>query len=259
MRKFFQNLYKYRNYAAYSATASLREGVSGAYFSWLWWILDPLLFMLVYSFISLVVFGRSEEYFIPFVFIGLGTWNFIQRTISQSVGIVRHYKSILARVYLPKYILLFSNIFENFIQYLITLGLTAIMAVISGVPFSWMVFLLPVIIIVFLLLAFGVSCIMLHCGVYVRDLGNIVRVLLRLTFYLSGVFFSIPNRIPPPYSELLLAINPAAMLINESRNVLLYGKMLNWELVGAWFLIAIVLTAFGVYLIHRYEQNYTKR
>lgn len=258
MIQFLRNWRKYKSYAMYSAVASLRADVSGSYFSWLWWILDPFLFMLVYSFISLIVFKRSEPHFMPFVFIGLGTWNFINRSISGSVKIVRGNKSILSRVYLPKYILLFSNLFEHMIQFLITLGLSLIMALIDNVQFSWLVLYLPLIMLDFTVVTFGICCIVLHIGVYARDFGNITTVLLKLVFYLSGVFYSIPKRVPEPYGSLLLAINPAAMFINEIRNVFLYQTPPNLALLGVWLLIGVGLSAFGVSLINKYEQNYVK-
>lgn len=258
MKQFFENLRKYKNYAMYSAVASLRTDVSGSYFTWLWWILDPFLFMMVYAFISVVVFGRSEPHFIPMVFVGLGMWNFINRSISKSVLLVRGKKSVLSRVYLPKYILTFSILFKHIIQLFITLGLSLIVGIIDQVHFSWYVLYIPLILIVALTFVFAVSCIVMHCGVYARDFSNIITVLLKLVFYLSGVFYSIPNRIPRPYADILLAINPAAMLINELRKVFLYATPPNFLLLGFWFVVSIALAVLGIHLIQKYEQNYVK-
>ncbi len=258
MKQFLENLRRYKGYAAYSAVASLRADVSGSYFNWLWWILDPFLFMMVYSFISLVVFGRSEPHFVPFVFVGLGAWNFFNRSVNQSVKLVRSNKSVLSRIYLPKYILLFSTLFENMIQFLITLGLGLIVAIIDKVEFSWYILWLPVIMADLLVVTFGLCCVVLHIGVYARDFSNIVSVFLRLVFYLSGVFFNVTKRVPKPYSTLLLTLNPVAMFMNEMRNVFLYKTAPNLPLLGIWLVVGIAISALGVSLIHRYEQNYVK-
>ncbi|MBM6896586.1 ABC transporter permease [Pseudoflavonifractor capillosus] len=258
MKQFFSNLKKYKTYAMYSAVASLRTDVSGSYFTWLWWILDPFLFMLVYTFISVIVFGKSEPHFVPMVFVGLGMWNFINRSINKSVLLVRGKKGILSRVYLPKYILTSSILFKHGIQMLITLGLALIVSVVDKVQFSWYILYTPLILLIALVLVFGASCIVMHCGVYARDFSNIITVLLKLVFYLSGVFYSIPTRIPQPYGNILASVNPAAMLINELRNVMIYAKAPNFALLGVWLLIGILVSAFGVSLIHKYEQNYVK-
>ncbi|WP_297981340.1 ABC transporter permease [uncultured Oscillibacter sp.] len=258
MKKFFHNLYRYKDYAVYSAVASLKAEVNGSFLNWLWWILDPFLFMMVYSFVSIVVFGRSEPHFIPFVFVGYGMWQFINRSISSSVKLVRGTKSVLSRIYLPKYILLFSKLYRHMIQLLITLGLTFLLAAIDYVMFTWRLLYVPVIIFVAVVLVFGISCIVMHCGVYARDLGNVMTVVLKLVFYLSGVFYSVPKRIQAPYGQLLLRVNPAAMLINELRNVILYGTSPDFALLGQWFLIGVALSAVGIHLVHKYEQNYIK-
>ena len=50
---------KYYNYTVYSAKSSLKSEVANSRLNWLWWILDPLFFMLVYMFVSVVVFKGS--------------------------------------------------------------------------------------------------------------------------------------------------------------------------------------------------------
>ena len=242
----------------YSARASLREDVSGSYFNWLWWILDPLLFMLVYSFISVIVFGKSEPHLIPFIFVGHGAWTYFNNCVNKSVKLVRSSKSILSRVYLPKYILLGSMLIENLFRYLITVALSFGAAIIDHVQFSWYLLWFPVLILGLMLLIFGVCSILLHFGVYMKDLSNITTVILRLMFYLSGVFYNIGKRVPKPYNKLLLYGNPVAMYMNEMRNVVVYQKAPNLKVIGFWIIISIILSAIGVALIHKHEQNYVK-
>lgn len=74
-----------RNYATKSG---LKSEVASSHLSWLWWILDPILFMLVYWFIFMVIFGQKKEYFHIFVFVGLSMWNLFNKTVSGSVRIV---------------------------------------------------------------------------------------------------------------------------------------------------------------------------
>ena len=69
--RFKNDLQKYWKYTQYAAKSQLKSEVASSYLNWLWWILDPLLFMLVYTFIALIVFKKSVEYFPVFVFIGL--------------------------------------------------------------------------------------------------------------------------------------------------------------------------------------------
>ena len=109
MKRFFENVKKYYKYAVYSAKAELKSEVANSYLNWVWWLLDPICFMLIYTFIVEIVFKTSEPYFPVFVFIGLTTWTFFKQMISGSVKLVSSNRSIVTKVYIPKYILLLSN------------------------------------------------------------------------------------------------------------------------------------------------------
>ena len=67
MKKFFKDVKRYFNYMIYSAGAELRSEVANSYLGCLWWLLNPLFFMLIYAFISIVVFKSREAYFPIFV------------------------------------------------------------------------------------------------------------------------------------------------------------------------------------------------
>lgn len=63
MKRFINDMGKYWEYAKYSAKSSLKSEIANSHLSWLWWILDPLLFMLVYSFVAIIVFGKENSIF----------------------------------------------------------------------------------------------------------------------------------------------------------------------------------------------------
>ena len=100
MKRFINDMGKYWEYAKYSAKSSLKSEIANSHLSWLWWILDPLLFMLVYSFVAIIVFGKGEQYFQAFVFIGLSSWDFFSKTVKQSVRLVTQNSSIVSKVYI---------------------------------------------------------------------------------------------------------------------------------------------------------------
>ena len=56
MKKFINNIKKYKGYMLYATKATLKSEVAGSRLNWLWWILDPFLFMLVYTFVAEIVF-----------------------------------------------------------------------------------------------------------------------------------------------------------------------------------------------------------
>jgi len=256
--RFFHDSKKYYKYVIYSGKASLKSEVAESYLSWLWWILDPLLFMLVYTFVALIVFGRGEQYFSAFIFIGYSSYKFFEKTTKTSVKLVSANKSVVSKVFLPKYILLYSELYVNIFKMIVSFVLVFGAMAIYQVPLTWNVFLFIPLFCLLILFTFGLGTIMMHFGVYVQDLSNIVTVLLRLIFYMSGIFYSISNRMTGVWRDVLLKGNPMAFIIDQMRNALLYGTGLDWEWFGIWVGISLVLAWAGLTLISRNENSYVK-
>ena len=108
------------------------------------------------------------------------------------------------------------------------------------------------------LFTFGASCILLHFGVFVEDLSNVINVLLKLVFYLTGIFYSIKKRVPEPYNSILLKCNPIAFLIDEMRECILYQNTPDLAVLGIWFVISLILCVIGIRVIYKYENSYVK-
>ncbi len=258
MKKFIYNMQKYWNYSVYAAKAELKAEVANSYLNWLWWILDPIAFMITYTVMVEVVFGTSEPYFPVFVFIGLTCWNYFNTCISGSVKLVSANKAIVTKVYVPKYILLLVKSLKNLFKMMISWALVIVLMLFFKVPFHWTILYWFLIIPVLFVVTFGISTILLHFGIFVEDLFNVTNIVLKLVFYLSGVFYSIGKRIKGPVKVLLLKCNPIAFLMDQSRNILLYGKAPSFRWLILWFIVGCLLSWIGVTVIHKYENSYAK-
>lgn len=258
MKRFKNDFKKYFAYAKFSARSDLKSEVASSYLNWLWWVLDPMLFMLVYTFIAQIVFRSNVEYFPIFVFVGLTLWDFFNKTVQGSVKMVRNNSSIVSKVYIPKFILILQRMMVNGFKMLISFGLIVIMMIIFKVPVTFKVFYLIPIMAVLALFTFGLSCIVLHFGVFVDDLYNVTIVILRLVFYMSGIFYSIGDRLEGTLRNVLLYCNPVSMLIESARMSLLYSSTPYRKLILLWGVISVLLCIIGVRTIYKYENSYVK-
>lgn len=256
--RFFRDLKKYKNYVIYSARASLKSDISGSYLSWIWWILNPLCFMLIYSYVFGVLFRAREPSFGLFIFIGLTIWNFFSHNITRSVKVVRSNKAIIAKIYMPKYVLLLHDMAVEGFKMLISFGIVFVMMVIYRVPFTLkMLYVIPILITLMVVTyACGVFC--LHLGVFIRDLPNAIPIILRLLMYLTGIFYDVQKRVPEPLNIWVMRINPLAMLIDALRNAFLNGEITHTFLLPVWFLLGVGFSALGTYIIYKNENNYVK-
>ena len=161
---FTKDMKHYFRYAVRLARADLRTEVANSYLDWLWWLIEPFCTMLIYVFIYGFVFRVQEEYFTAFIYIGLTVWYFFQRNIIGAVNIVRSNKSIISKIYIPKYILLFSKMLVNGFKMLVSFGLVLIMMAVYRVNITMnILYVLPIMIDIFLI-TFALGVILMHYG-----------------------------------------------------------------------------------------------
>lgn len=261
MSRFFDDLRKYFSYAKYSAKAELKAEVAGSYLNWVWWILEPFCLMLVYTFMFGFVFHAREQYFSAFIYIGLAVWTFFNQNLKNSVKIVKKNRSVVSKIYLPKFILAESKMFVNAFKMLVSFGIVIILVFWYRIPLTWnILYVIPL----FLHLAvftFGIMCILLHFGVYVEDLGNVITIVLKLMFYMTGIMYSIERRIGGEHPELAAILgkwNPMAFLITSFRQCIIYGESPDLKILLIWGVVAIILCILGVRLIYKNENSYVK-
>lgn len=257
LNRAFNDLKKYFRYSVVSAKSKLKAEVANSYLNWLWWILDPLCFMLIYTFIFGFVFNAKEQYFPIFIFIGLSMWDFVNKTLLGSVKTIKLNKAIVSRVYFPKFILVLSKIWVNGFKMMISFGVVLLMMLVFRVQLSRNVlFFIPVLLIL-VLFTFGCACFVMHYGVYVEDLSNVLNVALRFLFYATGIFYNIETRIPQ-VGGLLNKVNPVAFLITAMRQSLIYGETPDWRLLLLWLAVSVVLVLLGIRKIYKEENSYVK-
>lgn len=262
--KIRQSLKRYHPYAVYAAKSELKGEVSSSYLTWIWWILDPVLFMLVYVFITVVVFRSDGAYLPVVVIIGLTVWNFFNKNVSISVRIVHTFKGIVSKIYIPKYMLILEKMYVNLFKMIISFGIVAGFMIAYQIPFRLQLLCCVPIIVLLFLLTLSIGIIVAHFGVYVNDLYNIVQVILRFMFYLSGVFYDIGDRLGErlflgfDLNWLMTHCNPIAYLIDELRKIIIYGEWMDPWMFLYWSVIAGCLLGLGLRFMYRHENNYVK-
>lgn len=257
LKRLSQDLHKYFHYSIVSAKAQLKADVADSYLNWIWWILDPLCFMLIYTFIFGYVFNSSEQYFPVYIFIGLSMWTFFNKTVQSSVKMIKNNKSIVSKVYFPKYILLLTRIWVNGFKMMVSFAIVAAMMLLFRIPISWNVLFFLPILLTLVLFTFGCGCFMMHYGVYISDLSNITSILLRLLFYITGIFYNIETRIAQ-YGAALNRYNPIAFLLSSMRKCLIYNQTPDLEMLLFWLVISVLLAILGVGKIYQEENSYVK-
>ncbi len=258
IRQFFKDTKEYAYLCRYMAKTGLKAEVANSYLNWIWWVLEPLASMFIYYLIFSRVLGRGQTYYLAFIYTGTLIWSYFDRCVLYSVQAVRLNRDIVTKTYIPKPVLILSNMLFNGFKMLISCGILVIVLVCQHVRITpYVLFVIPVLF-VFLLTAFGVCLILMHFGVFVDDLSHAMRIGMWMLFYVSGVFYDLRTVLPGVWGEILIWINPVAAAIFNVRQCLLYGAAPEAGTMLAWFAAGLALAAAGLKLSYTYENTYVK-
>jgi lipopolysaccharide transport system permease protein len=219
-----------------------------------WTIGNPLLNLAMFSFVFGVVFKarwndpRSNDAAFPLIlFAGLIVYWLFAEAVAKAPALVVGNASYVKRVVFPLEILpvvaVLSALFHAAIAFVILL--LAHLAL-FGMPPATALFL-PAILAPLLLVTVGCCWLISALAVYLRDLGQIVGVLLSVTMFLSPILYPLDQ--VPEAMRPLLYLNPLTFVVEEVRRVVLWGGMPAWgplaaSLVGGWLFAALSALVF---------------
>jgi lipopolysaccharide transport system permease protein len=202
----------------------------GSVLGGVWAFLLPLLMLATYTFVFSIVFrarwqgqGNSRGEFALILFAGLLVFNLFSECLSRAPVLILQNQSYVKKVVFPLEILpwvtLGAALFHTAISYLVW-QLFALL--VFGVP-HWTVLLFPLQLLPVCLITLGVSWFAAALGVYMRDLTQMIGVLLGVLMFLSPLFYPISS-LPAGY-QTLLTLNPLAPAIEATRDVLIWARV----------------------------------
>lgn len=99
----------------------------------------------------------------------------------------------------------------------------------------------------------GVSWFLASFGVFIRDIGHLVGVLVTILLFVSGVIFP-PTAVPKGF-EFLIKLNPLVGILEESRGGLMWGLFPNWEWLFVTIIGSIILMMLGYAWFRRIKEG----
>lgn len=247
---------RFRDYFSYNVRVNLRLKVSNTWLGYFWWLLDPLLQMLVYTIIVEFIFNRGEADFPVFVFCGLLSWKWFSSTINYSANCIKSNSAVLNQVYVPKFLFPLQETTVNLIKFLFGFIVLFFMLFFFNINLS--IHFIEVIPIIFsnYLFIFAVSLVFTHFGVFITDLKNFLGHFTRVWWYLSPGMYSL--RIVPEQYRWLFWLNPNTSFFESYRNVIMYEKPPYYLSLFIWDVISVIIIYFGLRKIYKFDRSYSK-
>lgn len=240
----------------YKTYADLRAEAAKTYINYLWWVVDPILAMLVFYLVFGLLFDRGGEGYVAFLLTGLVVWNWYNQTLSHAGNTIVNGKGLMNQVHVPKLVFPIVTLLTDLTKFVVVLAVLLLFLWVSGYGMGWSYLALPAVILTQLILCMALAFVLAAIVPYLPDLKLLVDNLLHLQFFLSGVFFAAAD-IPEPY-RFWFYFNPMASLIEDYRAILLHSTWPHWERLGAISLASAVVLILMTLLIERLDRVYPR-
>lgn len=199
-----------------------------------WTMINPLIQVFVLTVAISYILGSGPKNLSAYIFCATIPWTFFQTAIFDSSSAVLAKLGLLKKVYFPREIPLIATVCQNFVQFVISLGvfmlyrwvLTPIIHSGNVLP-PVQILLLPLLIADLFLLTLGVAFFVSTANVFYEDVKFIINLVMGFLFYLMPVIYFAENiffsaRIPAPlrwWTYHLYLLNPLAWIITAFKQV----------------------------------------
>ncbi|MDX9819575.1 MAG: ABC transporter permease [Desulfococcus multivorans] len=222
----------------------------GSFLGIFWSFFHPLFMLAVFTFVFSVVFqarwgggSGSKTEFALVLFAGLIVFNLFAECINRAPGLILSNVNYVKKVVFPLEILPWVALGSAMFHAVISLGVWLIAyAFLFGLPHVTSL-LLPLIFFPLALLVMGLSWMLASLGVYLRDVSQFVSILTTVLMFLSPIFYP-ASALPEAYRSFLL-MNPLMPAIEQTRDVLFWGRIPDMSFWGAYFLAAACIAWLG--------------
>lgn len=246
----------YWQFILYGVYTELRTEVARRLLGFLWWIIEPVMYMAVFY----VVFGLSLRQggadYVPFLLSGMIAWKWFDGSVRQSGSALAVNAGLIQQIYLPKSLLGLIQIFSNTFKFLIVLVLFLAFLMIAGrhPTLPWLA--LPLVMVAQLYLIIGVGLLLGAIIPFAQDLRQVVDNLLMLLMFMSGIFFNL-DQVPQNMREIF-ELNPILLVIQAYRDILLKGQWPDLADLGYVVLVTTPLLVIALLIYRRFERHYPK-
>jgi ABC-type polysaccharide/polyol phosphate export permease len=259
----FENLRqlpRYRGLIQSLVSRELKARYRGSVLGFFWSFANPLLLLLVYTFVFSYVMRPPDGIhdYALFLFCGLLPWTWFQTSLVESSGVLISGGNLIKKVMFPAEILPIVTVLSNLVHFLFGLIILVIFLIYFQAPLHPLELLwFPVVVVVQLVLTLGFALILSALTVHFRDIKDILGNVMTLWFFATPIIYSWRN--PPPQIRRFLNANPVTHLAVSYQEILYFdGPFGHWR----WLLVlgvgSIVLFLFGYFLFDRLRDSFAE-
>jgi lipopolysaccharide transport system permease protein len=240
-------LVRYRGLVQSLVARELKARYRGSVLGFFWSFINPLLLLLIYSFVFTVVLPgihpREIEPYALFLFCGILPWTWFSSSLLEASTVLISGGNLIKKVLFPAEILPIVTVLANMVHFLLGLPILAIFLIYYRAPLQWTELVwFPAVVLVQFLLTTGLALVLSALTVHFRDIKDILGNLMTFWFFATPIIY--PMTMAPGIGRDLLNLNPFTHLAISYQEILFYdGPFGHWK-----WLVALVAVSVAVFL-----------
>jgi lipopolysaccharide transport system permease protein len=250
-----RELWQYRSLLRMLVTRDLKTRYRGSVLGVMWSFLQPLGLMVVmtlaFTYVTRVTANMPKAHM--FILSGTLAWNMFTAAVVGGTGSVMANSALVKKVYFPRILLPISVGVSSFINYLLSLPVFVLMALLTGFDLHSTLLIVPFVALIQLVFCIGVAMLLGTLNVFYRDTAFIVDLSMLALFFVTPVFYDLNTTAPATISvlgtsldpaRLIYYLNPMASFVNIFQDAMYKGVLTVPE-----FWIRTILTACAVFVL----------
>lgn len=220
----------------------------------LWSLANPLLLIIVYTFVFNHILKGSIPNYTYFLLIGILPWNFFAQSVMMSTGSILENGGLIRKVAMPMEVFPVATVLFNLAQFALALVVFVPMSLLFfQVPMAWVTLWFFPVLILHTLFTVGLSFMISTATVFFRDVRHFVEIALMLLFWLTPIIYDIGN--VPESLRSVIYLNPQSFFILSYQDVVFRQVAPEYSRVA----ILIVLAASSFVIGYRVHLRYKTR
>lgn len=237
-------------------SSSLRTENTNTVFGFFWWVLDPLLQMMVYVVFIGVILSRGGPDYPIFILTAIISWELLVKATQGSAAATLKKERAMRQVAFPKTILPLSQVIGAGAHFVFAFGVLLVVAVPFGIyPSAYVLLVIPIALVQITLVT-GIALFISALNVFFRDTTKIITYVFRMGFFLSPALYPVtvvPDRLRPIYD-----LNPFVTLFDSYRAIVMNHSLPDWSSLGIVAGGSLIVLMLGYLFFVRLQPSFAK-
>lgn len=228
MKNYIDSFMRYRFLLVELVKKGIKLKYRRSYLGLIWTLLEPLLTMIVLTFVFGSMLGSKGGVYGPelypvYILCGRLLYSCFSSVSKIGMRSIRSNQAMIKKVYVPKYLYPLSSVIYNYVIFLLSLIVLAIVGVVRGIPLTWHIIEIVIPVFVLLIMCIAAAMFLSTVCVFFRDIEYLWDVLLMLLMYCSAIFYYVDN-IGSSVVRTVIRMNPLYCIIENFRHIVLLGE-----------------------------------